>query len=260
VEKLPQYGFQPVSTPLLVPKDKVNEQTSQMVMDHSGAILSLPNDLRTPFARQLAMVDIKPLKRFNISRVYEQRPKLDKHPQEQYQCVIDIVTSCPRIRNLVPDAEILWTVAKIIDDFPCLVSQNYYIRINHADLMKSILAFSGIEEENIHEIITLLQERGSEDDSLQQVKEFLENVGLDKRTVSGIFQRFFAVSLVQRSWFGCPPIEKAIKQLRKIYHHAKKLGMKDVNPNPVVSQRRYLSPSPFRYCFLLHSPGKLSPS
>ncbi|CAB3984769.1 eIF-2-alpha kinase GCN2-like [Paramuricea clavata] len=226
VEKLLQYGFQPVSTPLLVPKDKVNEQTSQMVMDHSGAILSLPNDLRTPFARQLAMGNLKSLKRFNISRVYERRPKLDKHLHEQYQCVIDIVTSCPRICNLVPDAEILWTVAKIIDDFPCLVSQNYYIRVNHVDLTKSILAFSGVAEEKIPQIIALLQECGSGNDSLQEVKELLENVGLDKRTVNGICHLFHRVSAHSRRRLRCPLMNKAAKELKIICYHAEKLGLK----------------------------------
>lgn len=255
VEKLPQYGFQPVSIPQLVPKDKVNEKTSQVVMDHSGAISSLPNDLRMPFARQLAMVNVESLKRFDISRVYKQRPKLGKPLQEHHQCVIDIVTSSPH--NFVPDAEILWTVAKIIEDFPCLVSTGCYIGVNHADLPKSILAFTGVAEEKIPEIIALLQERGSENDSEQQVKELLENVGLCESTVSNICRWFYAPV---NQLLSCQPAEKAVKQLLKICHQATELGMKDVNPNRVVRLRRYLSPSPFRYCFLLHSTGKLSPS
>lgn len=61
-----------------------------------GSIVSVPHDLRTPFARYLAQNgSIVSMKRYCIDRVYRERRVLGFHPRELYECAFDIVTHTP---------------------------------------------------------------------------------------------------------------------------------------------------------------------
>ena len=230
-----QHGFLMLNTPLLVPKNKVykHAETSVSVMDHSGALLTLPYDLRTSFARYLARNDFPSIKRYSISRVYRDTRILGVHPREHSECAIDIATRSPC--DLVPDAEIIYTVAKIINDFPSLVSRNYYIRINHAILTKSILAVNGVTEERIPEIMSLLQDSRNEMDRLQHLKKLLESLGLSEKTVINICRWLLTETPFDttRSALGHMArgrrtanhrIRSALQELEKIVKHAVRLG------------------------------------
>ena len=52
-------------TPLLMPKNNINEKVDSRVqmMDTGGCLLTLPYDLRVPFAHFLARSDVSNLKR-----------------------------------------------------------------------------------------------------------------------------------------------------------------------------------------------------
>ena len=230
-----QHGFFMLNTPLLVPKNKVykHAETSVMLMDHSGAILTLPYDLRTSLARYLARNDFPSVKRYSISRVYRDTRILGVHPREHSECAIDIATRSPC--DLVPDAEIIYTVAKIISDFPSLVSRNYYIRINHAVLTKSILAVNGVAEEKILEIMSLLQESRNEMDRLENLEKFLQNLGMDEKTVSKMCRWLLTETQLDtaRAALGHMArgrrtanhrIKNVIQELEKIVKHAVRLG------------------------------------
>ena len=230
-----QHGFFMLNTPLLVPKNRVykHAETSVMLMDHSGAILTLPYDLRTSLARYLARNDFPSIKRYSISRVYRDTRILGVHPREHSECAIDIATRSPC--DLVPDAEIIYTVAKIISDFPSLVSRNYYIRINHAVLTKSILAVNGVAEEKILEIMSLLQESRNEMDRLENLEKFLQNLGMDEKTVSKMCRWLLTETQLDtaRAALGHMArgrrtanhrIKNVIQELEKIVKHAVRLG------------------------------------
>ena len=229
-----KHGFLMLNTPLLVPKNAYKHaETAVMVMDHSGAVLTLPYDLRTSFARYLARNNFPSLKRYSISHVYRDTRILGVHPREHSECAIDIATSSPC--DLVPDAEILYTVSKIICDFPSLVSRSYYIRINHAILTKSILAVNGVAEEKIPEIISLLQESRSEMDRVQHLNKFLESLGLGEKTVAHVCELLLKETAVDsaKSALGhmargrrtaCHRIRNAVQELEKIVKHARRLG------------------------------------
>lgn len=227
-----KHGFLMLNTPLLVPKNVYKyPETAVMVMDHSGAVLTLPYDLRTSFARYLARNNFPPRKRYSISHVYRDTRILGVHPREHSECAIDIATSSPC--DLVPDAEILHTVSRIICDFPSLASRNYYIRINHAILTKSILAVNGVAEEKIPEIISLLQESRSEMD--QHLKKFLESLGFGEKTAKNVCGWLLKETTVEnaRTALGhmargrrtaCHRIRNAVQELEEIVAHARRLG------------------------------------
>ena len=181
-----QHGALRLRTSLLAPRTKLFEQLelAVSVMDHSGTLVTLPFDLRIPFARYIARNSIVHMKRFDIGCVYRDKRILGSHPKELYECVFDIVTSTSE--NLVPDAEVLLSVAEIIKEFPSLDSRNYYIRINHAALMKSYLTSAGISEERQSELLTILQEVRSEKDRNVQIHAFVESLQLSEHTATAL--------------------------------------------------------------------------
>jgi translation initiation factor 2-alpha kinase 4 len=61
-------------------------------MSHSGGIVTIPYDLRVPFARYVAWNGITCLKRYAIDRVYREKRVFGFHPRELYECAFDIVT------------------------------------------------------------------------------------------------------------------------------------------------------------------------
>ena len=181
-----QHGALRLRTSLLAPRTKLLEQLDQAVslMDHSGALVALPFDLRIPFARYVARNGVCQMKRFDIGCVYRVNRILGAHPKELYECVFDIVTSTPE--NLVPDAEVLLSVAEIIREFPSLYERSYYIRINHTALMKSFLASIGITDERQLELLKILQETRGENDRSEQINAFIESLQFSEHNATAL--------------------------------------------------------------------------
>lgn len=98
-----RHGAVRLSTPLLMPRSSaappttVAHETSAAVtlMTHSGSVVTLPHDLRVPFARYVAWNSIAVLKRFSVERVYRERRVFGLHPKELYECAFDIVSATP---------------------------------------------------------------------------------------------------------------------------------------------------------------------
>lgn len=56
--------------------------------------------------------------RYSIERVFRPR-KLDRaHPRELLECAFDIIT--PVTNSLLPDAETIYTISEIVQEFPAL--------------------------------------------------------------------------------------------------------------------------------------------
>ncbi|VEN50554.1 unnamed protein product, partial [Callosobruchus maculatus] len=87
-----QHGGQNLSTPLLMPKSKFYDHLDSCVklMTHSGGIVTLPHDLRVPFARYVAWNAITLLRRYSIERVYREKKIFGFQPRELYECAFDI--------------------------------------------------------------------------------------------------------------------------------------------------------------------------
>lgn len=89
-----KHGATCLSTPLLVPRNTLYDNTESCVclMTHSGGIVSIPHDLRVPFARYVVWNGITCLKRYAIDKVYREKRVYGFHPRELYECAFDIVT------------------------------------------------------------------------------------------------------------------------------------------------------------------------
>ena len=231
-----RHGALRVRTALLAPRTKLLEELELAVslMDHSGALVTLPFDLRIPFARYVARKGIVQMKRFDIGCVYRVNRILGAHPREFYECVFDIVTSTPQ--NLVPDAEVLFSVAEIIKEFPSLCSRSYYIRINHAALMKSFLTSIGVSDERQSELVSILQEIRGEKERNDQINAYIESLQMSEHTASALcdflnfegpvnkLREHLIGTMKRKSWVG-QTARQSFHDLETIISHAETFGI-----------------------------------
>lgn len=142
------------SVPTLMPKHAiVGLENCVQIMDHGGSIVMLPYNLRIPFARYIAHRETDYLKRYSLEKVFRQQKVFGCHPREQYEFAFDIVTPTPNA--FLPDAEVISAVSEIILEFSSLECRNYYIRLNHAALLKAIFLFSEVDEKLENKIFEL---------------------------------------------------------------------------------------------------------
>ncbi|XP_032882473.1 eIF-2-alpha kinase GCN2 isoform X2 [Amblyraja radiata] len=151
-----RHGATWLNTQLFMPKNKKLFENCEgaCFMDHSGMLIMLAHDLRVPFARFVARNNITNLKRYCIERVFRPRKRDRCHPKELLECAFDIVT--PITSNLLPDAEVIHTIAEIIQLFPVLQERNYSIYLNHISLLRSVLLHCGIPEDKLQQVCSIL--------------------------------------------------------------------------------------------------------
>lgn len=131
-----------------MPKSQYYEGVESCVklMTHFGGIVSLPHDLRVPFARYVAWNGITSFRRYSVERVYREKKVFGFLPRELYECAFDIVSPTPG--NHMPDAEILYVIFEIINELPVVKNKQVTIRLNHTSLIKAILLHCGIKDKH----------------------------------------------------------------------------------------------------------------
>lgn len=162
-------GFVNFVAPILMPKYSASKHYSKqqledvvMLMDKNSSILTLPYDLRLPFARTIARTDINYMNRFAIERIFRQRQILGYHPDQLWECCIDIVTPPPSVmsgsQSQLADAEILNLTGEVVKIMPVLTSLKPIIKINNVQLVKMIMRMLGIEENLIDGLLNHISE------------------------------------------------------------------------------------------------------
>ncbi|XP_027029524.2 eIF-2-alpha kinase GCN2 isoform X2 [Tachysurus fulvidraco] len=233
-----KHGAVRLQTPLLLPRNRKLYEGCELAcfMDHSGMLVTLPYDLRVSFARFVVRNGISHLKRYSIERVFRPR-KLDRaHPKELLECAFDIVV--PVTNSLLPDAETIYTISEVIQEFTALQERNYTIYLNHTSLLRAILLHSGVPEDKLSHASSILCDAMSEkltkreveakfcnlslsNNSLQVLYKFIEQKG-ELRELSPLInsltkQKTAAVSLLAKQGF---------KDLEELTGLLKRLGVK----------------------------------
>ncbi|XP_026676040.1 eIF-2-alpha kinase GCN2 [Diaphorina citri] len=158
------HGGAHFQTPLLTPLNSLTatSETTASVMTRGGSIVTLPHDLRIPFARYLAQNgSIVSMKRYCIDRVFRERRVLGFHPRELYECAFDIVTNTPG--NLMAEAELISMLWEIVCEFPGLLDKNCMVRLNHFHLVTGILLHCGVELDKHEHVCSLLRKTKSDE-------------------------------------------------------------------------------------------------
>lgn len=192
------HGALRIRTPLLLPRTHITDrlESAVSVVEYSGGLVTLPYDLRLPFARYIARSGVTYVKRFDIGCVFRDRKILGAHPKELYECAFDIVS--PTSEGNVPDAEVLLTVAEIIREFPDLDNRNYFIRINHARLLKAVFTTYGIPENRLQDVFTILRESQTERRRNEHLNELLENLMMSEHSIAALYGFLYCEGTVDK--------------------------------------------------------------
>ncbi|XP_017268281.1 eIF-2-alpha kinase GCN2 [Kryptolebias marmoratus] len=183
-----KHGAVRLHTPLLLPRNRKLYDGNELAcfMDHSGMLVTLPYDLRMAFARFVARNNITQLKRYCIERVFRPR-KLDRaHPRELLECAFDIIT--PITNNLLPDAETIYTISEIVQEFPALQERNYNIYLNHTSLLKAILLHSGVPEDKLNQASNILCDAMNEKLTRREVEAKFCNFSLSSTSLQMLYK------------------------------------------------------------------------
>lgn len=145
-----------ITTPLLNPYTNKNIMSNAVkLMTHSGSIVTLPYDLRSPFIKYVVLNDIKHMRRYCIERVYREKRVYNFHPKQIFECAFDIITP---FANHVHDAEIIFMAYDIVNEIPALKHNKISFRLNHTGLLHSILLYCNIPTEHYHNVVPMLSE------------------------------------------------------------------------------------------------------
>ncbi|XP_049955903.1 eIF-2-alpha kinase GCN2 [Schistocerca serialis cubense] len=232
-----RHGAVCVPTPLLMPRDNslLPADTGVQLMTHSGGVVSLPHNLRVPFARYVAWNGISTLKRYAIDRVYREKKVFGFHPRELYECAVDIVTPNPGTNTA--EAELLAIVWEVVTEFPNLRDKNCSFRLSHTLLLKAILLHCGIEEEKHADVSSILSEAKDEKYSRFQLQTRLISLCLTDQAIDSLFAFIesecsiekLAVnfrSITRRKGEAATLAKQAIRELEMIVSHTEALGVK----------------------------------
>ncbi|XP_013102234.2 eIF-2-alpha kinase GCN2 [Stomoxys calcitrans] len=139
-----KHGAIEVDTPLMSPLTKHTNHWVNPVklMTHSGCVVVLPSDLRTEFARHIAMSGVNMIRRYCVDRVYREEKVFNFHPKQNYECAFDIIS--PHSASHLVDAELLSLAYEIAAEIPNPREKNIMIRMNHTNLLKAILLYCNV--------------------------------------------------------------------------------------------------------------------
>ncbi|KAK9533540.1 hypothetical protein VZT92_008652 [Zoarces viviparus] len=228
-----KHGAVRLQTPLLLPRNRKLYDGSELAcfMDHSGMLVTLPYDLRMAFSRFVARNNITHLKRYSIERVFRPR-KLDRaHPRELLECAFDIIT--PVTNSLLPDAEAIYTISEIVQEFPVLQERNYNIYLNHTSLFKAILLHSGVPEDKLSQASTILCDAMSEKLTKREVEAKFCNFSLSTNSLQTLFKYIEQKGNLQDL---APLLTSLTKQKTAVTQLAKQ-GLKDLEELTLLLRR-----------------------
>lgn len=188
-----------LASPFLMPNSACTQSYTEScvkVATKSGNIVSLPYDIRVPFARYVVKNNVHRLKRFAIERVFRETKIHGLHPRELYECAFDVVS--PIANNLMEEAEMISIVWEITAEILELNDKNFTVRLNHTSLLQAVLVYCGIEEEKYQDIYSILGDARTGKISRFQVKTHFISLCLTDQAMETLFQIFETESTVDK--------------------------------------------------------------
>lgn len=188
VEIFQKHGGIHLATPLLMPKSVQHSnftESSVKLMTRTGSIVSIPHDLRTPFARYVVWNNISHIRRYSIERVFRDKKARGFHPRELYECAFDIIS--PIDSNLMTEAELIFIIWEIFNELPQIREHNFIVRLNHTSLLQAVLMYCGVEKDKYQDIYSILQDARDGKLTKFQVQTHLISLCLTDQAMETLF-------------------------------------------------------------------------
>ncbi|CAL8138262.1 unnamed protein product [Orchesella dallaii] len=233
-----RHGGLEVGSPILMPKTPLYEENESCVnlMCHSGNIVSLPHDLRIPFARYIGRYGITHMKRYAIEKVFRERKVYGLHPRELVECAFDIIDCTPG--SLIADAEILSIAVEVTQELPWFRNKTCTLRLGHTKLLDGLLLHHGVDAKFHSPIKKILSEIKVESaSSKSQIQTYLCNRGLPEHFISMLFALMevegslpkvsnLLKSITKRKGEAASLVKAGLHELEILMNHVDNLGFK----------------------------------
>ena len=195
-ETFEEFGFLSIETPILcyydMLIDKYDEENDILkeiyrLKDQGNRNLGLRYDLTVPFAKFIALNKNNisfPFKRYEINKVFRDGPVKVGRDREFTQCDADVVG----ISGQLIEAELLTLFVQAFQK----LNIDIVIKYNSRNLMTGLILESGVEEDLVSSITTILDKKDKLSSS--EFRLALSEVGLNRRKIS-FMNKFFSMNL-----------------------------------------------------------------
>ena len=232
-ETFEEFGFLSIETPILcyydMLIDKYDEDNDILkeiyrLKDQGNRDLGLRYDLTVPFAKFIALNKNNisfPFKRYEINKVFRDGPVKVGRDREFTQCDADVVG----ISGQLIEAELL---SLFVQAFQKL-NIDIIIKYNSRNLMTGLILESGVEEDLVSSITTILDKKDKLSSS--EFRLALSEVGLNRRQISFI-NKFFSMNLddLLEYFFNTKNeyIRKGLEEVSNLNKYLKELEIDDI--------------------------------
>lgn len=200
VDTFKEYGYESIETPILtyydILSDKYDENNDLLkeiyrLKDQGNRDLGLRYDLTVPFAKLIALNKNKikyPFKRYEIAKVFRDGPVKVGRDREFTQCDVDVVG----IKDISIEAELLCLYISAFNKLDI----DIIIKYNNRKLMKGIILESGIDENLLSKVITIIDKMNKL--SLEQLNNLFIDIGLTENNIKNL-NKYFNLSIKKLS-------------------------------------------------------------
>ena len=191
-ETFMEYGYGSIETPILcyldMLVDKYDENNDLLneiykLSDQGGRELGLRYDLTVPFAKFIALNKNNismPFKRYEIAKVFRDGPVKVGRDREFTQCDADVVG----IEGQFIEAELL---SLYINAFKKL-GIDIIIKYNNRNLMRGLIKETGVSEEQISKVITILDKMNKITDA--ELRTYLIEIAIENEQIDKLLMLF----------------------------------------------------------------------
>lgn len=231
IENFKKYGFVNIETPILCYYDMLSDKYDEnndilkeiyRLTDQGNRNLGLRYDLTVPFAKFIALNKNKislPFKRYEISKVFRDGPVKVGRDREFTQCDADVVG----IKGQYIEAELLSLFVKTFKEFNIEI----IIKYNSRKLMTGLIIESGISEDLVTEVTTIVDKK----DKLKDIEfnQMLLELGLTEKVIKNL-NNYFQMNLsTLNQVFKNTNNEKILKGLEEVNNLSEYLRQLELN-------------------------------
>ena len=231
IDNFKKYGFVNIETPILCYYDMLSDKYDEnndilkeiyRLTDQGNRNLGLRYDLTVPFAKFIALNKNKislPFKRYEISKVFRDGPVKVGRDREFTQCDADVVG----IKGQYIEAELLSLFVKTFKEFNIEI----IIKYNSRKLMSGLIIESGISEDLVPEVTTIVDKK----DKLKDIEfnQMLLELGLTEKVIKNL-NNYFQMNLsTLNQVFKNTNNEKILKGLEEVNNLSEYLRQLELN-------------------------------
>ena len=231
INNFKKFGFVNIETPILCYYDMLSDKYDEnndilkeiyKLKDQGNRNLGLRYDLTVPFAKFIALNKNKisfPFKRYEISKVFRDGPVKVGRDREFTQCDADVVG----IKGQYIEAELISLFVKTFKE----LSIDIIIKYNSRKLMTGLIIESGISEELVSEVTTIIDKK----DKLnpEEFEQMLLVLGLNEKQIEKLNDYFQMNLSMLNQTFKNTINDKILKGLEEVNNLCKYVKQLELN-------------------------------